>query len=65
MLSWFAKINLTFIISELNLWAADWNNFSDLKRMFNKTDAVANDRYVFDIKGNQYRLIALSSKDRL
>jgi mRNA-degrading endonuclease HigB of HigAB toxin-antitoxin module len=22
-------------------------------------DAVANDRYIFDIKGNQYRLIAL------
>ena len=48
----------------LNRWynetkAADWRNFSDLKRTFNTTDAVPNDRYVFDIKGNQYRLIAL------
>jgi mRNA interferase HigB len=39
--------------------AADWSNFSDLKRTFNSTDVVANDRYVFDIKGNQYRLVAL------
>lgn len=39
--------------------AADWRNFSDLKKTFNTADAVANDRYIFDIKGNQYRLIAL------
>ena len=39
--------------------AADWNNFSELKQTFNTTDVVANDRYIFDIKGNQYRLIAL------
>jgi len=39
--------------------AADRRNFSELKRTFNTADAVANDRYIFDIKGNQYRLIAL------
>jgi mRNA interferase HigB len=39
--------------------AADWRNFNELKRTFNTADAVANDRYIFDIKGNQYRLIAL------
>jgi mRNA interferase HigB len=39
--------------------AADWRNFSDLKKTFNSADAVANDRYIFDIKGNQYRLVAL------
>jgi mRNA interferase HigB len=39
--------------------AADWNDFSDLKRTFNTVDVVANDRYIFDIKGNQYRLVAL------
>ena len=38
---------------------ADWSNFSDVKRTFNTADMVANDRYVFDIKGNQFRLIAL------
>ena len=39
--------------------AADWRKFSDLKKTFNAADAVANDRYIFDIKGNQYRLVAL------
>ena len=39
--------------------SADWRNFSELKKTFNSTDVVANDRYVFDLKGNQYRLIAL------
>ncbi|MBN8785959.1 MAG: type II toxin-antitoxin system HigB family toxin [Terrimonas sp.] len=38
---------------------ADWKNFAELKNTFNTTDSVGNDRYVFDIKGNQYRLIAL------
>ena len=39
--------------------AANWRNFSDLKKTFNSADAVGNDRYVFDLKGNQFRLIAL------
>ena len=39
--------------------AADWHNFSDLKRTFNTVDVVANYRYIFDIKGNHYRLVAL------
>lgn len=39
--------------------SADWKNFTMLKKTFNSTDSAGNDRYVFDIKGNQYRLIAL------
>jgi len=39
--------------------SADWKNFTELKNTFNTADHVGNDRYVFDIKGNQYRLIAL------
>ncbi len=39
--------------------AANWKNFADVKKTFNTADSVGNDRYVFDIKGNQYRLIAL------
>ena len=39
--------------------AATWKNFSELKQTFNTADSVGNDRYAFDIKGNQYRLIAL------
>ena len=34
-------------------------NFNELKNTFNSVDAVGNDRYVFNIKGNNYRLIAL------
>jgi len=37
----------------------DWRNYHELKSSFNSIDAVGNDRYVFNIKGNQYRLIAL------
>ncbi len=39
--------------------AADWSDFKDVKNTFNSADVVANDRYIFDIKGNKYRLIAL------
>lgn len=48
----------------LNRWydttrKADWNNFVAVKKDFNSVDAVGNDRYVFNIKGNEYRLIVL------
>lgn len=39
--------------------AADWSSLADIKRDFNSVDYVKNDRYVFNIKGNQYRLIAM------
>lgn len=39
--------------------AADWSQFSEMKAPFNSVDAVGNDRYVFNIKGNHYRLIAI------
>jgi mRNA interferase HigB len=38
---------------------ADWSCFADVKKDFNAVDSVGNDRFVFDIKGNHYRLIAL------
>lgn len=38
---------------------ADWKNFNETRNTFNSVDAVGNDRYVFNIKGNSYRLIAL------
>jgi len=38
---------------------ADWRNYHELKTTFNSIDAVGNNRYVFNIKGNRYRLIAL------
>lgn len=38
---------------------SNWQNFNEMKNSFNSVDAVGNDRYVFNIKGNNYRLIAL------
>lgn len=51
-------------IEPLNRWyeeskKADWKNFPEMKRTFNSVDAVGNDRYVFNIKGNDYRLVVL------
>ena len=38
---------------------SDWGKFSDVKQTWNTCDAIGNDRYVFDIAGNNYRLIAM------
>jgi mRNA interferase HigB len=38
---------------------ADWADFTDVKRDFNSVDAVGNDRYVFNIKGNSFRLVVM------
>ncbi len=38
---------------------ADWNNLADIKRTFNSVDYVGNDRYVFNIKGNNYRIVTV------
>ena len=36
----------------------DWKNFNEMKTSFNTADSVGNGRYVFNIKGNEYRLVA-------
>ena len=41
------------------LKSATWNHHSDLKKDFPSADYVGNNRYVFNIKGNNYRLIVL------
>ena len=38
---------------------ANWNSLADIKQTFNTADYVGNDRYVFDIKGNNYRIVAI------
>lgn len=38
---------------------ANWNSLADIRQTFNTVDYVGNDRYVFDIKGNNYRIIAI------
>jgi len=38
---------------------AEWKNFSDIKKTFNTVSSVGNNQYVFNIKGNDYRLVVL------
>ncbi|MFY9310425.1 MAG: type II toxin-antitoxin system HigB family toxin [Bacteroidia bacterium] len=38
---------------------SDWSNFHEIKQVFNSVDSVGNDRYVFDIGGNKYRIVAM------
>jgi|SRR5690606_25625918 len=50
----------------LNYWyhtvvSKEWNNFNDVKLTFNSVDYVGNHRFVFNIKGNAYRLVAIIS----
>lgn len=39
--------------------AAEWDSFAAMKKTFNSADAVGNQRFVFNIRGNDYRLIAV------
>jgi mRNA interferase HigB len=50
--------------SSLNNWysktkKADWSNLSEAKQVFPACDYIENDRYVFNIGGNNYRLVAM------
>lgn len=50
----------------LNFWyhtvtAKNWDNISDLRQDFNSVDYLGNHRFVFNIKGNSYRLVAIIS----
>lgn len=38
---------------------ARWRNFADVRATFGSADAVGNQHYVFNIKGNDYRLIVV------
>ena len=38
---------------------AKWTNHNDLKTSYPSADYVGNKRYVFNIKGNHYRLIVV------
>ena len=51
-------------IEPLNKWyetckKANWKNLAELKITISSVDFVGNDRYVFNIKGNKYRLVAM------
>ena len=48
----------------LNDWyekvkAAQWSNFNDVRLTFNSADSTDNDRYVFNIVENNFRIVAM------
>lgn len=50
--------------SSLNKWYAetiksDWSNINEAKQTWSTCDFIGNDRYVFNIAGNNYRLVAM------
>jgi len=52
--------------NSLNFWyhavtAKNWDNNNELRQDFNSVDYVGNHRFIFNIKGNHYRLIAIIS----
>ncbi len=38
---------------------ANWTSFADMKETFNSVDYVGNQHYVFNIQGNDFRLVAV------
>ena len=38
---------------------AKWKGPADVRKMFNSADFVANNRVIFNIKGNNYRLVTV------
>ena len=52
-----AKVALDYWYSKTE--KAEWTCFADVKKLFNAVDSIGKKRYVFNIKGNSYRLIAL------
>jgi mRNA interferase HigB len=45
---WFAKVS-----------QADWAAFADIRQDMGSADLIAGDRFVFNIGGNKYRLLAV------
>ncbi|NCU04579.1 MAG: type II toxin-antitoxin system HigB family toxin [Chitinophagaceae bacterium] len=48
----------------LNNWyrlalSGNWSQLADIKQVFNSVDYVGNDRFVFNIRGNKYRLVVM------
>ena len=55
--------------SQLKSWIFNvenntWNSFIDIKKVYRSADVIANNRVIFNIKGNDYRLIAKINYDR-
>ena len=38
---------------------SDWSCFADIRQTFQSADSIGNQHYVFNIKGHDYRLVAV------
>lgn len=38
---------------------SDWNDLHSIKQTFNSVDSIGNDRFVFNVGGNKYRIVAM------
>ena len=38
---------------------AQWKNFADIKATYNSADYIGRQHYVFNIKGNDYRMVVV------
>ena len=38
---------------------SDWEDSHSIKEIFNTVDSVGNDRFVFNVGGNKYRIVAM------
>jgi len=38
---------------------SNWTCFADIKKSYNSVDSIGNQRYIFNIKGNNYRLVVV------
>jgi len=50
--------------TSLQVWSkvvkkCEWKSLTDIRKVFNSVDYVGNQRYVFNIKGNEFRLVAV------
>lgn len=52
-----ARIALQRWVSRLE--DGNWKSLADFKPLFKPVDNVGNDHYVFNIKGNKYRIVAI------
>lgn len=40
--------------------SSEWKNYAEMKNDFGSVDSVGNQHYVFNIKGNKYRLVVVT-----
>jgi len=52
-----ARSNVSFEAFKESIKRSDWNSINDVQQTFNSADVISNNRLVFNIGGNNYRLI--------